>query len=83
MARVPQPPIPGQPEPPGAPGSGLPSATPPLLSLHTTVVMLTAVFFGIVMGGLMFLSEKSVPKAVATGLATAGIGIPVLHKLIG
>lgn len=39
--------------------------------------------FGVVMGGLMFLSEKSVLKAVATGLTTAAVSTPVLHKLIG
>jgi hypothetical protein len=37
----------------------------------------------VVMGGLMFLSEKSVPKAVATGLTTAAVSTPVLHRLIG
>ncbi|AVV48008.1 hypothetical protein C6376_41410 [Streptomyces sp. P3] len=59
------------------------AASPPFVSLHTTVVMLTAAFFGVAMGGLMFLSEKSVPKAVATGLTTAAVSTPVLHRLIG
>ncbi|MGW2331628.1 hypothetical protein ACWC5C_38585 [Streptomyces sp. NPDC001700] len=83
MARDPRSPIPARPEPPSPPNTGLPSETPPLLSLHATVVLLVAAFFGVIMGGLMFLSEKSVPKAVATGLGTSGFIVPVLHKLIG
>ncbi|MFJ8351527.1 hypothetical protein ACIQ9J_35270 [Streptomyces sp. NPDC094153] len=47
------------------------------------MVFLTAGFIGVIMGGLMFLSEKSLPKAVGTGLAAAGVSVPVLHKLIG
>jgi hypothetical protein len=47
------------------------------------VVFLAAVIIGLVMGGLMFLHDKSVPAAVATGLVAAGGSVPVLHKLIG
>ncbi|MFE2521902.1 hypothetical protein [Streptomyces mirabilis] len=83
MARDSHSPIHAQPEPPSQPSTGLPSAAPPFLSLHTTVVLLVAAFFGVVMGGLPFLSEKSVPKAVAAGLTTATVSTPVLHKLIG
>ncbi|MET8102259.1 hypothetical protein ABZV29_38415 [Streptomyces sp. NPDC005236] len=53
------------------------------MSIHAAVVFLTAVVIGLIMGGLMFLSDKSVPTAVATGLGAAGVGVPVLHKLIG
>lgn len=31
----------------------------------------------------MFLHDKSVPTAIATGLMAAGASVPVLHKLIG
>ncbi|MFC8407470.1 hypothetical protein ACFUG9_28365 [Streptomyces griseoincarnatus] len=55
----------------------------PLLSVHAAVVFLAAVIIGLVMGGLMFLHDKSVPTAVATGLLAAGGSVPVLHKLIG
>ncbi|MFI9569216.1 recombinase family protein [Streptomyces rishiriensis] len=55
----------------------------PLLSVHAAVVFLAAVIIGLVMGGLMFLHDKSVPAAVATGLVAAGGSVPVLHKLIG
>ncbi|MDF9867870.1 ABC-type dipeptide/oligopeptide/nickel transport system permease component [Streptomyces pratensis] len=56
---------------------------PPLLSTRATVVFLAAGFIGVIMGGLMFLSEKSAPRAIVTGLAAAGASIPVLHSLIG
>ncbi|GGY12964.1 hypothetical protein [Streptomyces xanthochromogenes] len=36
----------------------------PLLSVHAAVVFLAAVIIGLVMGGLMFLHDKSVPAAV-------------------
>ncbi|MFF9089911.1 hypothetical protein ACF1BE_26555 [Streptomyces sp. NPDC014991] len=85
MARDPHPhsPVPARPEPPGPPSTRLPSEAP-LLSVHATVVFLAAVIIGLVMGGIMFLHDKSVPAAaVATGLVAAGGSVPVLHKLIG
>lgn len=75
-------PIPTHPEPPGPASAGTPSETP-LLSVHATVVFLAAVIIGLVMGGLMFLHDKSVPAAVTAGLVAAGGSVPVLHKLIG
>jgi hypothetical protein len=83
MPRDPQSPMPARPEPPSPPNTRLPSEGPPFLSLHTTVVLLAAGFIGVIMGTLVFLSEKSVPKAVGTGLVAAGASVPVLHKLIG
>ncbi|WP_232839350.1 hypothetical protein [Streptomyces triticisoli] len=85
MSRDPHPhsPISARPEPPDSPSTGLPSEAPPLLSVHAAVVFLAAVIIGLVMGGLMFLHEKSVPAAVATGLGCCGLSVPVLHKLIG
>ncbi|MFG3498746.1 hypothetical protein [Streptomyces sp. NPDC047928] len=84
MSRDPHPhsPIPARPEPPGPASAGTPSETP-LLSVHAAVVFLAAVVIGLIMGGLMFLHDKSVPAAVAAGLAAAGVSVPVLHKLIG
>ncbi|MGW2900749.1 hypothetical protein ACWDAO_40815 [Streptomyces sp. NPDC001212] len=84
MSRDPHPhsPIPARPEPPGPAGAGTPAETP-LLSVHAAVVFLAAVIIGLVMGGLMFLHNKSVPAAVAAGLVAAGGRVPVLHKLIG
>ncbi|MFI8301374.1 hypothetical protein ACIGCZ_36300 [Streptomyces nigra] len=87
MARDPHPhsPIPTRPEPPapsGPVGTGTPSETP-LLSVHAAVVFLAAVIIGLVMGGLMFLHDKSVPTAIVTGLGCCGVSVPVLHKLIG
>ncbi|MFI6567072.1 hypothetical protein [Streptomyces sp. NPDC050534] len=51
--------------------------------MHAAVVFLAAGFIGFTMGGLVFLSEKSLPKAVAAGLASFGLSVPVLHQLIG
>lgn len=84
MSRDPHPhsPIPARPEPPAPAGAGTPSETP-LLSVHAAVVFLAAVIIGLVMGGLMFLHDKSVPTAVTAGLVAAGGSLPVLHKLIG
>ncbi|MFJ9675252.1 hypothetical protein ACIRP5_31215 [Streptomyces sp. NPDC101221] len=84
MSRDPHPhsPIPARPEPPGPAGAGTPSETP-LLSVHAAVVFLTAAIIGLVMGGLVFLHDKSVPAAVTAGLLAAGGSVPVLHKLIG
>lgn len=82
MSRDPHSPAPARSEPPSTPSTGLPSEAP-LLSVHAAVVFLAAVIIGLIMGGLMFLHEKSVPAAVATGLVTAGGSVPVLHKLIG
>ncbi|MFF0143334.1 hypothetical protein ACFYRN_43950 [Streptomyces sp. NPDC005227] len=81
MSRDPHPHSP-VPEPSSPPSTGWPSETP-LLSVHATVVFLTAFIIGLVMGSLVFLHDKSVPAAVATGLVTAGGSVPVLHKLIG
>ncbi|WP_405914493.1 hypothetical protein [Streptomyces sp. NBC_00728] len=84
MSRDPHPhsPVPAPPEPSGPPSTERPSETP-LLSVHAAVVFLAGFIIGLVMGGLMFLHDKSVPVAVATGVGAAGGSVPVLHKLIG
>lgn len=82
MTREPHPPASARPQSPSLPDTGL-SSVPPLLSTRATVVFLAAGFIGVVMGGLMFLSEKSAPTAIAAGIAAAGASIPVLRNLIG
>ncbi|GAA2523619.1 hypothetical protein GCM10010276_88540 [Streptomyces longisporus] len=64
------------------PPSGTPSPEPPFLPLHTAVVLLTAAFIGTIMGGLMFLTEHSTPKAVLTGLTVTGACTIALRKMI-
>ncbi|MGN9796239.1 hypothetical protein ACTMTU_34840 [Streptomyces sp. OZ13] len=79
MARDPHPhsPVPARPAQLGAAVGG-----PATVGARRRRV-LAAVIIGLVMGGLMFLHDKSVPAAVATGLVAAGGSVPVLHKLIG
>jgi hypothetical protein len=48
-------------------------------SVHAAVVFLAAIIIGLVMGGLMFLHDQSVPAAVAADLLAAGFSVPVLH----
>lgn len=55
---------------------------PPFISMHTTVVLLTSVVIGLVVGGLTFLSDFSTPGAVLAGLGAAGLSVPVLRSLI-
>ncbi|WP_328741316.1 hypothetical protein OHA91_39390 (plasmid) [Streptomyces erythrochromogenes] len=58
------------------------SGAQPFLSLHTTVVLLTALMIGLVIGGLTFLTGTSVAAAVIAGLTGAGASTPVLRSLI-
>ncbi|QES34108.1 hypothetical protein DEJ48_12510 [Streptomyces venezuelae] len=55
---------------------------PPFLSLHTAVVLLTALVIGLVMGSLSVFAGGSVAAAVIAGLASAGTSVPVLRTLI-
>ncbi|MGW1608953.1 hypothetical protein ACWCQZ_06015 [Streptomyces sp. NPDC002285] len=56
---------------------------PPFLSLHTTVVLLTALVIGLVAGGLTILTGAPVAGAVLAGLTAAASAVPVLRSLIG
>ncbi|MFF5189403.1 hypothetical protein ACFY30_37525 [Streptomyces sp. NPDC000345] len=56
---------------------------PPFLSVHTTVVLLSAVVIGLVAGGLTALTGAPGAGAALTGLAAAGPAVPVLRSLIG
>ncbi|WP_405541017.1 hypothetical protein OG478_52685 [Streptomyces phaeochromogenes] len=55
---------------------------PPFISMHTTVVLLTSVVIGLVVGGLTFLSDFSAPGAVLAGLGATGLSVPVLRSLM-
>ncbi|WP_326655653.1 hypothetical protein [Streptomyces sp. NBC_01750] len=60
-----------------------PSAdVPPFLTVHTTVVILTALFIGCVVGGLTFLSGSPLAASVLAGLTGVGVSVPVLRSLI-
>ncbi|GGW69971.1 hypothetical protein [Streptomyces xantholiticus] len=69
--------------PPANPGPSGSAPEPPFLSLHTTVVLLTALVIGLVAGGLTALTSAPIAAAVLTGLAAAGSAVPVLRSLIG
>lgn len=56
--------------------------TQPFLSLHTTVVLLTALIIGLVIGGLTYLTGASAAAAVIAGLTSTGASTPVLRTLI-
>lgn len=61
---------------------GSPPPEPPFISMHTAVVLLTAVVIGLVVGGLTFLSEFSTAGAVLAGLTASGLSLPALRSLI-
>ncbi|MDH6522527.1 hypothetical protein M2163_000963 [Streptomyces sp. SAI-135] len=69
--------------PPARPGRSGSETEPPFLSLHTTVVLLTALVLGLVVGGLAALTEVPRAAAVLVGLTAAGSTVPVLRSLIG
>ncbi|MFF7130467.1 hypothetical protein [Streptomyces sp. NPDC008240] len=69
--------------PPAQPGPSGPETEPPFLSLHTTVVLLTALVLGLVIGGLTVLTGVPVAGAALAGLSVAGSTVPVLRSLIG
>ncbi|MFE6962158.1 hypothetical protein [Streptomyces sp. NPDC057696] len=68
--------------PQAQPGPNGSEAEPPFLSLHTTVVLLTALVLGLVIGGLTALTGVPVAGAVLAGLSVAGSAVPVLRSLI-
>ncbi|MFJ8637450.1 hypothetical protein [Streptomyces sp. NPDC093568] len=70
-------PTPASSNPPG------PSQRGPFLTLHTALVLVTAVVIGLVVGGLTFLSGSAAAGAALAGLLGAGGSVPVLHALIG
>ncbi|AIR98450.1 hypothetical protein [Streptomyces glaucescens] len=69
--------------PPARPGRSDSATEPPFLSLHTTVVLLTALVLGLIVGGLAALTHVPPAGAVLAGLTAAGSTVPVLRSLIG
>ncbi|GGP00298.1 hypothetical protein [Wenjunlia tyrosinilytica] len=55
---------------------------PPLLTVHSAVVLLTACFIGAIIGGMTFLTGGPAAGAVLAGLTGAGATTPVLRTLI-
>jgi hypothetical protein len=55
---------------------------PPFLTVHTTVVLLAALFIGCLVGGLTFLNGSPLAGAVLAGLTGVGVSVPVLRSLI-
>ncbi|MFI0156708.1 hypothetical protein [Streptomyces lydicus] len=60
-----------------------PRRTEPLLTQRAVLVLLTAAFFGLVVGGLTYFSAGDVASAVLAGLACTGASTLGLHQLIG
>jgi hypothetical protein len=56
--------------------------TVPFLTVHTTLVLLSAAFIGSVVGGLAYLSGGPVAGAILAGLTGFGASVPVLRILI-
>lgn len=56
--------------PPAQPGRSGSETEPPFLSLHTTVVLLTALVLGLIVGGLTALTD--VPRGRCAGWADRG-----------
>lgn len=69
--------------PPAQSGRSGSETEPPFLSLHTTVVLLTALVLGLIVGGLTALTDVPPAGAVLAGLTAAGSTVPVLRSLIG
>lgn len=63
------------PTPPGQPG--------PFVTVRTAIILLSAAFIGLVVGGLTFLGGEPAATAVLAGLTGAGGSVLGLHKLIG
>ncbi|MFJ6940397.1 hypothetical protein [Streptomyces sp. NPDC101132] len=60
-----------------------PESPQPFLSLHTAVILLTALVIGTVLGVLTLLSGAPAAGALALGLTAAGASVPALRGLIG
>ncbi|MER6347171.1 hypothetical protein ACWC10_10755 [Streptomyces sp. NPDC001595] len=53
------------------------------MSLHAAVVLLAALVFGMVVGGLTFLGGTPTAGAVLVGVLGGSGSVPALHTLIG
>jgi hypothetical protein len=54
----------------------------PFLPLHTTVVLLTALIIGLVIGTLTVFTGVAAAGAIIAGLTSAGASVPILRTLI-
>ncbi|MET7842215.1 hypothetical protein ABZT45_27005 [Streptomyces sp. NPDC005356] len=68
-----------QPTPPAVPPAPNPE---PFLSLHTTVVLLTALVLGFIIGSLTAFTGVHPAAAAIAGLTTAGASTAALRTLI-
>ena len=68
---------PSTPTPPSPPEPG------PFMTVHTAIILLTAVVIGMIVGALTFLSGVPAAGAVLAGLTGTGTSVPVLRGLIG
>ncbi len=57
-------------------------AADPLLSVRLTLILLAALLFALLCGGLMFLSTEDTAAAALMGLTAFGMSTVWLHKLI-
>ncbi|MEU8990424.1 hypothetical protein AB0C98_28975 [Streptomyces sp. NPDC048558] len=57
--------------------------TEPLLPQRAVLVLLSASFMGLVVGGLTYFSTGNVAGAVLAGLTCTGVSTLALHQLIG
>ncbi|WP_327286583.1 hypothetical protein [Streptomyces sp. NBC_01205] len=55
----------------------------PLLTAHSALVLLMAMFFGTVISVLAYFSVGGIAGALLAGLPAFGISAAALHKLIG
>ncbi|WP_433573953.1 hypothetical protein [Streptomyces sp. CA-251247] len=67
---------------PSASHSAVSDSGQPFMTMHTVVVLLTAMFIGAIAGGLTYLTAVPVAGAVLAGLTAAGASVPVLRSLI-
>ncbi|MFI1279960.1 MULTISPECIES: hypothetical protein [unclassified Streptomyces] len=59
-----------------------PGGDPPFLTLHTAVVLLLALFAGLVVGGLSLFGGVRPALALLAGLTAAGAVVPAARGLI-
>jgi hypothetical protein len=55
----------------------------PLLTVRAAVVLLIALFIGVIAGALAYLVDHSVPSAVLWGGGATGGALLLFHTLIG
>ena len=56
---------------------------PPLLTVRAALILMSAIFAGVLAGILAYLSQPSVPAAVLWGGGAAGGALALFHSVIG